>query len=412
MNLGRLVLKYLVAKPVNTALNAFMLALGVAVITILILFHRQLEEKISENARGIDLVIGAKGSPLQLIFCNIFHVDLPTGNIKLIEAEKIARSSLVKKAIPLALGDSYRGFRIVGTTQSYPALYKARIESGQMWQQTMDVTIGHSVASTLKMKVGDHFVSTHGLTVEGHAHESAHFVVAGILARSHSVLDNLILTNVESIWEVHEDKTANGSITDVAPASRLVPSVAAGDSTREITSLLVQYRSALGAVQLPRIINASTGLQAASPAFESARLFSILGVGIDIMNGFAVILIFISALSIFIALYNSLKERKFDLAMMRVMGASKKMLLSAILLEGTALTFASAVTGCLLAHAVVAIMPHILPGVAAAGITGLVFYAQEWIILVGSLLLGVLCSLIPALMAYRTDISRVLAESL
>src|SRR3954469_12610056 len=121
MNILFLAWSYLKAKPLNTFLNLVLLSLGIGVITILLLFRNQLEEKISGNVKGIDLVVGAKGSPMQLILCNIFHVDFPTGNINLQEADKIASNRLIKNAIPLALGDSFNGFRIVGTNRSYPA---------------------------------------------------------------------------------------------------------------------------------------------------------------------------------------------------------------------------------------------------------------------------------------------------
>jgi putative ABC transport system permease protein len=114
MNVLVLVWSYLKTKPLNTVLNIVLLALGIAVITVLLLFNKQLEEKISSNAKGIDLVVGAKGSPLQLILCNIFHIDFPTGNINLKEAEQISRSRLIRKAVPLALGDSYQSYQDCG----------------------------------------------------------------------------------------------------------------------------------------------------------------------------------------------------------------------------------------------------------------------------------------------------------
>src|SRR5687768_11594422 len=131
MNLPFLVWSYLRSRPLNTALNIFLLSLGIAVITILLLFNNQLQQKISDNAKGIDLVVGAKGSPLQLILCNIFHVDFPTGNINLKEAERISKNRLVKKAIPMALGDSYNGYRIIGTNRLYAEQYKAELENGE-----------------------------------------------------------------------------------------------------------------------------------------------------------------------------------------------------------------------------------------------------------------------------------------
>ncbi|MBX2967248.1 MAG: FtsX-like permease family protein [Cyclobacteriaceae bacterium] len=412
MNIIKLVWNYLKAKPLNTALNIVLLSLGIAVIIVLLLFNKQLEEKISENARGIDLVVGAKGSPLQLILCNIFHIDFPTGNINLKEAERIAKNRLVKNAIPLALGDSYESYRIIGTDQRYADLYKVEVEHGSWFTEELEVVLGANVAALTKLTLNDEFASAHGLT-GGHAHDEHNFVVKGILKRSNTVLDNLILTSVESVWHVHDlhteedhhDHERDSSFI----ASPLVPSIAAGDSTKEITSMLLQYRSPMAAIQLPRIVNGQSSLQAASPAFETARLFSILGVGVDILMAFAYVLIFISALSIFIALYNSLKERRYDLAIMRSMGATRLKLVVTILSEGVLLTLLGSVIGLLLGHGVVAIMTAFVAETQKAGISGLVFYTEEWIILAGSLLLGVLCALIPAWQAYRTDISKVLA---
>jgi putative ABC transport system permease protein len=409
MNLIILVWSYLKARPLNTVLNIVLLTLGIAVITILLLVNNQLQEKISENSRGIDLVVGAKGSPMQLILCNIFHIDFPTGNINLAEAERLAKNRLVKRAIPLALGDSYQGFRIIGTNYDYANLYRGEVESGQLWKKDLEVTIGSKVADIMKLKLNDEFVSNHGLTSDGHEHEKQHFVVKGIFKPSNTVLDNLILTNVESIWKVHDIHNEDGPTVDSLKRSSLIPSVARGDSTKEITAMLIQYRSPMGAIQLPRLINSQSKMQAASPAFETARLFSILGVGADILSAFAYVLIFISGLSIFIALYNSLKERKYDLAIMRSMGAGRSKLLVSILLEGLILTVLGCVIGLITAHATLQIMAGIVEETRKAGVTGLVFYADEWIILVGSLLLGLLCALIPAIEAYRTDISKVLA---
>jgi putative ABC transport system permease protein len=416
MSLLILVWNYLKARPLNTAINIILLSLGISVITILLLVNGQLTKKITENVRGIDLVVGAKGSPLQLILCNIFHIDFPTGNIRLAEAEKISRNRLVKKAIPLALGDSYRTYRIIGTTKEYADLYKAELAQGDWWKKNLEVTIGANVQMMANLKPGGEFVSSHGLTLEGHAHNKHRYVVKSVLKKSNTVLDNLILTNVESIWEMHEegnetidDHTMDLPFDSTYIPSRLVPSVAADDSIKEITSLLIQYRSPLGAVQLPRFVNSQSSLQAASPAFETARLFSMLGVGVEILMGFAYVLIAISALSIFIALYNSLKERRYDMAIMRSMGAPRSKLLITILLEGGILTFLGSIIGLIVGHGVLILLSTTMVEMDKAGISGIVFFWQEWIILGGSLLLGLLCAILPAVQAYRTDISKVLA---
>lgn len=409
MNLLTLILSYLKARPLNTLLNILLLSLGIAVITILLVFSNQMKEKISDNTKGIDLVVGAKGSPLQLILSTVFHIDYPTGNIKLTEADRLAKHRLVKSAIPLALGDSYQNFRIVGTNRAYAELHRAELAGGVWWTADLEVVVGATAARMLELKIDDTFSSAHGLSKEGHAHDENPFVVKGILKPTNGPLDNLILTNVASIWRVHDTHGEGQNIDSIRTTSGLVPSAMAQDSTLEITSLLIKYRNPIAAIQLPRYINGQTNMQAASPAFEAARLFSILGVGVELMTGFAYVLIFISALSIFIALYNSLKERQYDLAIMRSMGASRIKLIVITQLEGITLTVAGSVCGLALGHGVLFLFTAVLEESQRTGISAWVFYKEEGYLLLGSLVLGVLCSLIPSIQAYRTDIHKVLA---
>jgi putative ABC transport system permease protein len=411
MNLLKLVGSYLVARPLNSLLNILLLALGLAVITVLILFSRQFEEKISENAKGIDLVVGAKGSPLQIILCSVFHIDFPTGNIALPEAERLARHRLVKKAIPLALGDSYRNFRIVGTTPDYPALYRVQLKEGKWFATDLEVVVGSQVALELGLSLDSTFASAHGLTEEGHAHEENQYRVVGIAQSTGTVMDNLIFTSVPSVWKVHEDHGAEEQAAGAGDESPLVPGALAGDSTREITSLLIQFRNPIAAIQLPRLINGQTNMQAASPAFETARLFSILGIGVDVLRGFAFVLIFMSGLSIFIALYNSLKERQYDLAIMRSMGASRWRLFLSIQAEGLVFTLLGSALGLAMGHTALWAFVEIFPGGQRAGMSPAAFYPQEFWLMAGSWLLGLVCALLPAIQAYRTDIHQILSRS-
>src|SRR4030095_16624935 len=155
------------------------------------------------------------------------------------------------------------------------------------------------------------FKGAHGLGNEGDEHEQAYAVV-GILAKSHSVIDRLVLTGIESVWQVHEGHQGR---QDAADRKAL-------EEAREVTVVLVQYASPLAAATLPRQINSQSELQPPSPAYETARLFSIVGVGIDALRGFAAVLILAAGLSVFIALYSALQERRYELAVMRTLGAS------------------------------------------------------------------------------------------
>lgn len=408
MNLPILAWSYLKARPLTTVLNVVLLSLGIAVITLLVLVSNQLEERIAANTKGVDLVVGAKGSPMQLILCSVFHVDFPTGNINLAEAERIARHPMVKNAIPMALGDSYQGFRIVGTRNDYANLYNAVLAEGIWWDNHQEVTVGAVAATRLGLKIGSEFVSAHGLTDASHEHEAHHYRVVGIMKPSNTVLDNLILTNVQSLWLAHDMDIDEDSVRF---PSRLVPKHAAADSSKEITSLLIQFRNPLAALQLPRYVNGKGNFQAAAPAFETARLFSILGVGADVLRGLAAVLILISGLSIFIVLYNSMKERRYDLAIMRSMGASRSKLFTSVVLEGTVLTGLGSVSGLMLGHLAIWIFTLAVAQAATSGVGAAVWYVTETWLFAGSLVLGLLCSLIPAWQAYKTDIHTVLAGS-
>lgn len=416
MNLISLSWNYIKSKPLNTALNVLLMSLGVAIILVLILLSSQLEENLSKNKRGIDLVVGAKGSPLQLILANVYHIDFPTGNVKLDEAKAITRNRLVKSAIPLALGDNYGGFRIVGTNHDYIKLYAGQIDSGELWRYNLDVVLGANVAARLQLGVGDEFFGAHGLSVADLEHDEQKYHVIGVLEQSGSVLDNLILTNIESVWAVHahadeeHDEEHEDETDTKVEGSAYETGFPEGDEADEITSMLIQYRSPMGAIQMPRMINANTNMQAASPAFETQRLFSLLGIGVDMLRSFAYIIILIAGLSVFISMYNALKDRKYDLAIMRSLGASRGKLFLHVIIEGIIITTLGGIFGMILGHGLMELLANSYEKSEEVGVTGLIFVNQEFYVLLISLGVGLIASLIPALNAYKTDISKVLAE--
>lgn len=423
ISLLKLTLSYLRRRKLNTFLNVLLLALGIATIVVLLLFSRQFEDSLTRNARGIDLVVGAKGSPLQLILSSIYHLDVPTGNISLREAARLLPNRAIRQAIPLALGDSYRGYRIVGTTPAYPALYEAELAAGSLWQQPLEAVAGATVAAELGLTPGDTIVSDHGFSAAGDHHAEHPLTLSGILAPSGTVLDRLILTAIPTVWQVHEEGSADDDPMETAhdhdPAAgsgemRILPKTdfrfAPADSGRDITALLVQYSAPMAAAMLPRYINAQTPFQSASPAFETARLYNLLGVGVEALQAFGIILIVTAALSIFIALYNALKERRYDLAMMRSLGASRAKLGWHVILEGLLLALGGAIGGLLLGHLAVEMLGSWLSEARQINLSGAVWLAEEaWLLLLAAGV-GILSALLPAIQAYRSDISRILAE--
>ena len=422
MSLVGLSFAYLRDRALNTALNILLLTLGVATMVILVLFSAQLGERFERDARGIDLVVGAKGSPLQLILSSIYQVDIPTGNIPLTTVETLRADPTVGEVIPLAQGDSFRGFRIVGTEPAYVAHYGGELAQGRLWSEPLETVLGAEVARQTGAGLGQKFVGSHGLSGDGHEHDATPFTVVGILAPTGTVADRLILTSVESVWDVHgvaHESQEDGAHDHehehehehaeeaAAPANA---SIREAHSAPEVTALLVKYRSPLAAVRLPNFINQQTALQAAAPAVETARLLSLVGVGLDAARGFAVLLIATSGLSIFVALYTALRQREGDMAMLRVMGARPAAIFGQVMLEGLLLAAAGALLGLAVGHGVVALAAQAIPQLRDMGLSGAVFEPAEAWILAGALFMGGLAALIPAARVFQVDIADTLQQ--
>jgi putative ABC transport system permease protein len=397
----RLSFKNIFQKPLNAILSLLLFALGTGLISLLLLVNKQFEEKFDKNLANIDLVLGAKGSPLQLILCAMYHIDAPTGNIKLEEVKPFLNPNhpLFSAAVPLSLGDSYKSYRIVGTNASFSTLYDAKIKEGRFFEKTLEATIGANAANTLKLKIGDTFKSNHGLINDGldHEHEQ-NFQVVGILEPTGAVIDELILTPLESIWAIHEHEHETGEIHEEEHEEKM------------ITSLLLRYRSKTNfqTLNLPRNINENTNMQAASPAIELNRLYSMMGVGEKTLRILAIVIILVSGISVFIALFNSLKERKYELSLLRVMGASKQKLFLLILFEAFVLALLGCVIGLIFSHLAMKIIAEQMQDAYRYTFDASRFLHEEMYLIFAAIGIGVLAGLIPAIMAYRTTIAKVL----
>jgi putative ABC transport system permease protein len=400
LNLATLSASYLRARPLNTVLSLILLALGVGTIVLLILVVSQLEERMHRDARGIDLVVGAKGSPMQLILSGIYHLDAPTGNIPLSAVQLLSKNRMVKRTIPLALGDSWKGYRIVGAPRDYPDHYGAELQSGRLHDKPMEAVLGAEVAARTGVTVGGTFTGAHGLGSEGQEHAEAPYTVVGVLAKTNSVLDRLVLTSIESVWQVHE---VHQGPEDEADRKAL-------EEAREVTVLLVQYASPLAAAMLPRQINSQSELQAASPAYETARLFSIIGVGVEALRAFALVLMLAAGLSVFIALYTALEERRYELAVMRTLGASRGKLFGLLIVEGAVLALLGALIGLALGHALASALGAWLESQQQYPVSGLEWRPEELWLVGAALGVGLVAAVLPAWHAYRTDVSRTLAQ--
>jgi putative ABC transport system permease protein len=296
---------------------------------------------------------------------------------------------LVRRAVPVSIGDNVAGLRIVGTSPAYGEIYDAQLASGRWWTAPMEAVIGAAANRQLKLRPGDVFIGDHGLAPGGEAHRDTPYRVVGILRPTGAVIDRVVLTDTASVWKVHEHENQEH------------PESLAGG--REITALLITYRSAMGALMLPRYITSMPNLQAASPAVETAHLTTLLGTGADVLRAFGLGLLALSAVGFFVALYSAVSQRRGELALLRALGAHPSLLFALVAIEGLLLGLTGSVLGVGLGRAAALFAAQAAARGGGPALPLPPLGAADAAVIAGALALSLLAAVAPGLVAYRTQ---------
>lgn len=381
------------AKPLQTALSLALLAFGVGMVSLMLLTEKQVNDAFERNIEDIDLVLGAKGSPLQLILANVYHIDAPTGNILLSEAQKVVRHPYIESGIPLAYGDNHEGYRIVGTEHSYAQHYGVEVAQGKLWEAPFEATVGSKVAKALELTLGDTFFSAHGLTDQTDIHKDKVFTVVGILEPSQSVVDQLILTPMQSIWDVHL-KSGEASVS----------------SAREITAMLLKKRNPLAVLTIPNTLRESN-MQVALPAIEVNRMTQQFGLGTAALRAIAMLIMALSFASIFISVLDNIRSRRHELALMRTMGGTPRTLYLLLLQEGGLLSLVGTGLGLVLSRMGLWTLSNLVEQQFHYELAEMALLPSEWMLAAAAIGVGLLAAAVPARGSLRLDISQTLRES-
>lgn len=416
--IAKLAWKNIWFKPLNTVLSVVLLTSSVAIITTLILLEKQFEEKFSSNIENVDLVLGAQGSPLQLILSSVYQVDAPTGNISYDSAKVWMNHPFVEKAIPLAFGDNYRGYKILGTTTDYLSKYNAKVTDGVLFEKNFEVVVGSEIAQKLSLKVGDEFYGSHGDAEEGEVHEDYAYKVVGIASETGKVVDNLIVCTIPTVWQMHHQHEENpahgeeGHIHEAGEQEHEEAELTIDEPNMEVTAVLLKIRNQMAKLTWQRVIPQNTKMQAVSPAFEINRLFGLFGIGVTALQYLAYGIMLISGISIFIALYTSLKEREPEFALLRVNGARRFQLLQIVMIESILLCVVGFVFGSITGRLALSMLSNASEADFKMSFDPYTFlWQKEGISLVITLLVGSIAALIPAIKAYNLNISKTLANA-
>lgn len=473
-------------KPLNAILPILLFGLGIGLLLFIARVDDRLDKTIKNNIADVDGVIGAKGSPLQLVLSSLYHADNPTGNIVLKDIKPYLnkRHPIIKDALPISSGDNYRGFRIIGTEDKIVDWYSATLASGQMFSKTMDVVVGAQAAAEISLKIGDTFSSTHGLEADSdHVHDDE-FKVVGILHPTGTIIDRLLLTPVSSYWythdhdhAAHEDESGHdhkdhdhdhssheghdhgdhdhhdhdhdhdhsehdghehdhehhdhhdhsehhhddhshddhshddhshehhddeGHDHDGDSEDVYAPDWTQADEDKTITALLLRYRSMNHmALNFVRTVNENTSLQAAAPNIEIGRLYALTGNTMRIIKYLSYLILGVSALSLFIALYTVLKSRLKELALLRAQGASPMQLFTLVVMEGLMVAVLGVLLGIFISRIFETVLDAKMQNIAPTAF----WIIQEGPIIIGAIVIAILAALIPALRARNVEVA-------
>ncbi len=387
-----------------TILTLTSLALSVALPCAILRIRKQIEHALLQEGDSIDLVVGAKGSPLQLVLSTVHHLDMPTGNIPWRMVEEFKQDPRITQILPVGLGDNIAGFRIVGTDDHLQTWTHrdqrplVSLAEGEWFSQDFEAVMGAEAAKRTGLNIGDRFVGSHGLIeAPGTAHDEFPYIVTGILEPKGDGTDSLVFTTIESVWKVHEEEQN--------VHNRMFGSgQQAANTELEITAVWLRLRSPGLRMWMREEINTRTEAMAAAPLDELHRLAkNLIRPAQDGLMAMAAAVIAVSVIAILSTLLQASQSRRKDWALLRILGAHPRELFWMVWLESFWMSLGSLLLGLLLAHAGIAAAQSLTDLSCLRGLEAWAFAQGEgWVLLI-VFLFGTFSGLLPAMSSYRNS---------
>ncbi|MDR3590781.1 MAG: ABC transporter permease [Negativicutes bacterium] len=400
------------AKPLQNLLTVAVVATALSMTVTVLLLASSIHYGLVRATEPFDLIVGAKGSQNQLVLNTVFLQDVPVGNIDYAIAAELAANPLVESAVPMGFGDNYRGYRVVGTE---PALFEHRakadrppwlqIAEGRPFQASFEAVLGAKTARETGLKLGDQFVSSHGVVAGGESHADQKYTVVGILRQVDGPYDQAILTSLQSIWQAHEHHS------DPQPATAASVAHQAADDDDDdhnhghgTTVILVKPKGYAEAMRLYQQFQKDSRTQMVFPAQVVVNLFAVLGQGEKVLNMIGYSVFAMALLLVSFSVYWSSLSRARDRAILRAIGASRTDIFLIIAVEGLLMVWSGVLIGVLAGHGIFSLITSLLQQKTAISFAG-PFTAAEGYTIAAALLIGLLAAVIPAWSTAKSDIA-------
>jgi putative ABC transport system permease protein len=458
MNVFQLVLRQMRQRALSTSLTILSVMLGVALAVAVLIVRRESGNLFGQTDYGYDVLVGAKASPLQLVLNTVYHLDRSPGNIPYSLYESMIREpryrTLVRMAVPFAVGDTYRSQRIVATSPrlfgvddegqpldpervlEYRPGRRYTIAEGRVFHpRKFEAIVGSDVRRLTGLKIGEKFQATHGMPSPGRE-EDVHgeeWTVVGVLEPTYTAADRCLYIPLTTFYAIGEHEDALQAMADVRagrdPRARTASTLPTTqptsgytinpDGTIElhmprdqwmISGIMVKSRSPAFGMQLMYAINNRDAAAAVNPASEMRKFFeTFLRPGTLILGAVAWLVLVVAAVGILVSIYNAISARMRDIAIVRALGATRRRVLAMVCLEAGLIGLIGGVLGVVLGHALAGVGSILARRFLGESIAWLTVGKETWIYLVGAVVLAVLAGLVPALKAYRTPVASNLA---
>lgn len=408
----------ILSKKLRNFLAIFSIAISVILIIAVENITKQLNSNIVKNASYYDVIVGAPGSETQLILNTIFYYDNPIANIDISYYEDLQKDIKVKSVVPIGMGDNYSGYRIIGTSADFfEDTNSYRFALGNVFSKEGDAVLGSTVAKVTGLKIGDKFVSSHGLSEageSGHSHNDFQYKVVGILAQTKTPNDTVIFTDIKNLWEVHglhhdeEEHDHEEAEEPMASSSHGTSNVleSSADSSKLITALLIRSKGLSEQFMLLNELKNDGNIQAINPTATLRKLLNTLDIGSVIVKIVAYIAVILSIIMLFTTMLSSSLEKLKDISILRALGANRKTVFQIILLETLVIAVIGAVLGFVIAHLAIGILGNYTASTYGLAASAWYVAPGEWIAVVATMFLSFIAGIIPGMMAYKVDATK------